>query len=174
MVENMAAELPWRRRMRSSLFLKRLLALAVVDVLAVVEAMNFEDGGLVDDEEKARSVGCVITRLAASECGFWKDCSIATFRCARACRGRLTAAQMHHDAGYHPYFPPCTRANEDRRQTILRMMGTMQRTTADDTEEFRDLERRLAEAALRQPELRPRLAAFPGRYGLPAAPNCRS
>ena len=106
MVENMAAELPWRRRMRSSLFLKRLLALPVVDVLAVVEAMNFEDGGLVDDEEKTRSVGCVITRLAASECGFWKDCSIATCRRARACRGRLTAAQMHHDAGYHPYFPP--------------------------------------------------------------------
>jgi len=46
---------------------------------------------------------------------------------------------MHHDAGYHPYFPPCTRANEGQRQTILRMMGTMQRTTADDTEEFRDL-----------------------------------
>jgi hypothetical protein len=159
--------------MRSSLFLKRLLALPVVEVLAVVEAMNFEDGGLVHDEENARPGGCVITRLAAGECGFWKDCVIPGCRRARACRGKLTAAQIQHGSGYHPYFPPCTRANEDRRQTILRMMGRMPETTADDTAEFRDLERRLAEAARLQPELRSRLSAFPGRYGLPAAPKCQ-
>ncbi|MBZ9789111.1 hypothetical protein K9B32_03075 [Rhizobium sp. 3T7] len=56
--------------MASSLFLKRLPALPVVEVLAVVEAMNWGDGGLVGDEEKAWPGGCVITRLAAGECGF--------------------------------------------------------------------------------------------------------
>jgi len=160
--------------MESSLFLKRLLALPVMDVLAVVEAMNFDDGGLVHDEEKARPGGCVITRLAAGECGFWKDCAIPGCRRARACKGRLTAAQMQHGSSYHPYFPPCTRANEDRRQAILRMMGRMPETSADDTAEFRDLERRLAEMARLQPELRSRLSAFPGRHGLPAAPKCEA
>jgi len=159
--------------MASGLFLKRLLALPVAVVLAVVEAMNREDGGLVGDEEKAWPGGYVITRLAASECGFWKDCHIPACRqSAPACRGRLTAAQMQREARYHRYFPPCTRAGEDRRQAILRMMATMSGTAADDMEEFRDLERRLAEAARRQPELRPRLTAFPGRFGVLAAPKC--
>jgi len=158
--------------MASRLFLKRLLALPVTEVLAVVEAMNWEDGGLVADEERHRPGACVITRLAASECGFWKDCPVSACRRARACRGRLTDAQLQPDAGYHRLFPPCTRAEEDRRQEILRMMGTMQQTAADDTEEFIDLERRLADAARQHPDLRPRLSAFPGRYGLPAAPKC--
>jgi len=116
---------PRRKRVASGLLLKRLLALPVAEVLAVVEAMNWEDGGLVGDEEKAWPGGCVMTRLAASECGFWKDCHIPACPRARACRGRLTAAQMQPGARYPRYFPPCTRADEDRRQAILRMMATM-------------------------------------------------
>ncbi|TCM71956.1 hypothetical protein EV291_12258 [Rhizobium sp. BK068] len=96
--------------MASGLFLKRLLALPLAEVLAVVEAMNWEEG-LVGDQEKAWPGDCVMTQLAASECGR-----------ARACRGRLTAAQMQPEA-LSSLFPTLHASRRGRNDALRRRHG---------------------------------------------------